>query len=34
MMDKWIQFLLNLLANCIALALYALVTYVMWRTIW
>ena len=33
-MDKWIQFLIAVMANLVALILYALVTYVVWRTIW
>jgi len=33
-MDKFIQFLLNVLANLIALALYAGVTYLIWKAIW
>jgi hypothetical protein len=33
-MDKLIQFLIAVAANLVALALYAIVTYVMWRTIW
>lgn len=32
--DKFVQFLLNVLANCIALALYGTVTYVIWKSIW
>ena len=33
-MDKFIQFALNVLANLIALALYAGVTYLIWKSIW
>ena len=32
--DKFIQFLLNVLANLVALAIYAAVTYFMWKSIW
>jgi hypothetical protein len=32
--DKLIQFLLNVLANLIALALYGTVTYLIWKAIW
>jgi len=32
--DKFIQFLLNVLANLVALALYAGVTYLIWKSIW
>jgi len=32
--DKFIQFLLNVLANLIALALYGAVTYLIWKSIW
>jgi hypothetical protein len=32
--DKFIQFLLNVLANLIALVLYGIATYVVWRAIW
>ena len=32
--DKFIQFLLNVLANLIALAIYATATYVIWKSIW
>ena len=32
-MDKWIQFLIAVAANAVAFVLYALVAYVMWRTI-
>jgi hypothetical protein len=33
-MDKWIQFLIAVMANLVALALYAIITYVVWRAIW
>jgi hypothetical protein len=33
-MDKFIQFILNVLANLIALAIYGLVTVCIWRAIW
>ena len=33
MMDKWIQFLIAVMANVVAFVLYTLVAYVMWRTI-
>ena len=32
--DKFIQFLLNVLANLVALAIYATATYVIWTSIW
>ena len=32
--DKFIQFLLNVLANLIALAIYGTVTYLIWKAIW
>ena len=32
--DKFIQFLLNVLANLVALAIYGGITYLVWRTIW
>jgi len=32
--DKFIQFLLNVLANLIALAIYATATYFIWKSIW
>jgi hypothetical protein len=32
--NQFIQFLLNVLANLVALAIYATVTYLVWRTIW
>jgi hypothetical protein len=33
-MDKFVQFCLNVLANLVALAIYATVTYVVWKAIW
>jgi hypothetical protein len=33
-MDKFVQFILNVLANLIALALYGAVTYFIWQAIW
>lgn len=32
--DKFIQFLLNVLANLVALAIYATATYFIWKAIW
>ena len=32
--DKFIQFLLNVLANLVALALYGGTTYLIWKSIW
>ena len=32
--DKFIQFLLNVLANVIAIALYASISYLIWKVIW
>ena len=32
--DKFIQFLLNVLANLIALAIYALASMAIWKSIW
>ena len=32
--DKFIQFLLNVLANLVALAIYATATYCIWKSIW
>jgi hypothetical protein len=32
--DKFIQFLLNVLANIIAIALYAGISYLIWKVIW
>ena len=31
--DKFVQFLLNVLANLVALALYGAVTYLIWKVI-
>ena len=31
--DKFIQFLMNVLANLVALAIYATVTYLVWKVI-
>ena len=32
--EMFIKFLLNVLANLIALALYGAVTYLIWKSIW
>jgi len=32
--EMFIKFLLNVLANLIALALYGVVTYLIWKSIW
>ena len=32
--DKFIQFLLNVLANLVAIALYASISYLIWKIIW
>ena len=32
--DKFIQFMLNVLANLVALALYGGITYLIWKAIW
>jgi len=32
--EMFIKFLLNVLANLIALALYGTVTYLIWKAIW
>ena len=32
--EMFIRFLLNVLANLIALAIYATVTYFIWKAIW
>ena len=32
--DKFMQFILNVLANLIALAIYGVVTYLIWKAIW
>jgi len=32
--EMFIKFLLNVLANLIALAIYATVTYFIWKAIW
>ena len=32
--DKFIQVLLNVLANVIAIALYASISYLIWKIIW
>ena len=33
-MDRFMQFLLNVLANLVALAIYALVSITIWKSIW
>jgi len=32
--EMFIKFLLNVLANLIALAIYATITYFIWKAIW
>ena len=32
--DKFVQFLLNVLANLVALMLYGGITYLIWKAIW
>ena len=32
--DKFIQFLLNVLANLVAIVLYASISYLIWKVIW
>ena len=32
--DKFIQFLLNVLANLVAIALYTSISYLIWKIIW
>lgn len=34
MMDKFIQFCISVLANLVALALYGIITYTIWKAIW
>jgi hypothetical protein len=33
-MDKFIQFCIMVLANVIAIALYASISYLIWKVIW
>jgi len=33
-MDRFIQFIINLLANLLALTIYGIVTYALWKAIW
>ena len=33
-MDKFYQFIINLLANLMALTIYGVATYLIWRAIW
>lgn len=33
-MDKFIQFVISVLANLVALVLYGVITFFIWRAIW
>ena len=33
-MDKFIQFVISVLANLVAIALYVGISYVVWKVIW